>query len=126
MLPDPPGQVLARRVRQAVHLVQVVVIEHVVQRLPRGGDVREVEHPAGRLRDRAYHVDLDAERVAMQALALVPGRDIRQAVRRLERELLENGVGHDSAGSVNPASWKPLARIWHESQARHGLPVRGS
>ena len=44
--PNPAGDILAGRVFQARHLVQVMVVEHVVQRFERCLDVGEVHHDA--------------------------------------------------------------------------------
>ena len=52
-IPDPRGEVLARRVLEPLDLVEVVVVELVEQRLERGLDVAEVHDPAGRRVDVA-------------------------------------------------------------------------
>ena len=89
---------LARRVLEAGHLVQVVVVELVVERLPGVVEALKVDEPAGLLVDRAGDGELDAEAVPVKARALVPGRDLRQAVRRLEAELVHEPDVHGKSG----------------------------
>ena len=84
--PDPAREVFARRVFQAFDLVQVIVIEPFQDRVESRFDVGEVHHPTGLLADRAFDVDADAKRVAVQAGALVAGRDVGQEVGGFEVE----------------------------------------
>ena len=50
----------------------------------------EVLHPAKVTVDRAFHMDGHSVRVTVQPGALVSGGHMREAVRGLERELLED------------------------------------
>ena len=66
------------------------MVELLVQRRERSLDVGKVDHPA-RLRPRlALDVNGHVKRVTVEPSALVIGRDVRQPVRGLERELLED------------------------------------
>ena len=58
-MPDPLREHFACGVRKSVDLVEVVVVEHRVQRRPRGRDVGEVDDPPAALADRPAHVHLD-------------------------------------------------------------------
>src|ERR1035437_9881319 len=71
-VPDPLRQMLAGRVFQPRHLVQVAVVELFVQRLEHGRNIAEVLHPAYVRIDLPAHVDLDAGRMAVAARAPVP------------------------------------------------------
>src|SRR5690606_37602622 len=76
-------------------VVEVVMVQLLVQRLERGLEVGEVHHPAGLRIDRAFHVQLHPERVAVQARALVALGHVGQAMCRLEGEDLEDFHGRD-------------------------------
>src|SRR5580692_3292554 len=65
-VPDPPREDLARRVLEAGDLVQVVVVEPVVQGLPRVVEDLEVDEPARPRVDGAGHGELDAEAMAVE------------------------------------------------------------
>jgi len=92
-LPDPLGEVFAGGVVEAGQIVQVIVIETLVERLEDGLDLGEVANPAGLWIDIAFDINGDAERVAMQASALVPGRYVGEAVCRFEGEFFEQFQG---------------------------------
>lgn len=87
LVPEPPRQVLARGVLEPRHVVQVVVVEQVVQRLPNQVDIAEVDEPARFRVDATMDAKLDFEAVTMQARALVTRRHLRQAMGGLEAEL---------------------------------------
>src|SRR5439155_24100003 len=72
--PDPHRKPLARRVVEALDLIEVTMVEGVVQRCEGALDLGEVDHPTTVLTGRPLHVHRDAERVAVQARALVAGR----------------------------------------------------
>src|SRR5690606_11467658 len=98
-LPDPGGEALAGRVLQPRYLVQVMVVQLLVQRPEGGLDVGEVHDPAGVLARLPRDVQLDPERVPVQARALVPFGHVRQAVRGLQGEDLEDVHAQSSAGT---------------------------
>jgi len=89
-IPDPPGEELARRILEPGNLVQVVVVETIEDRLHRARHIGEVANPAGLLPDRSIDLDPHPERVSVETGALVVGRDVRETVCGLERELLED------------------------------------
>src|SRR6185312_12960810 len=98
-LPDPARQHLAGRILQPLDVVEVVMVELLVEWLERRLQVRKVHDPA-QLRIRlAGHVDLDAEGMAMQARALVAGRDVGKTVGGFEGEGFEDVHGGDSTGA---------------------------
>jgi hypothetical protein len=86
--PDPACQILARRVLEPWDLVQEMVVELILQGLEGALHVGEIEEPTHVLIDCPSESELDAERVAVQASALVSEWHIRQHVSRLERKLL--------------------------------------
>ena len=74
-----------------------MMIESIVDRLKRGFHIREVHYPTAVRIHITGNVQLDAKRMAMQARALVPSRNIGQAMGRLDSEdaedVHENTVG---------------------------------
>jgi hypothetical protein len=80
-----------------------VVVELVVERLEGALHVGEVHDPAAVGARLAGHLQFHREGMAVQARALVPGRHVRQAVRGLDAEDLEDvhlrsiAAGLDSA-----------------------------
>src|ERR1035441_9948468 len=70
-IPYPARDLLAGRIFEAGDLVEIVVVQHPVERLERGADVGEVHHPARLRIDRAGHMNLHAEAVPMKPPALV-------------------------------------------------------
>ena len=94
-VPDPAGDVLARRVLETLDLVQIVVVEAAKKRLEVGLQVGEVHEPAALGLDRPGDVQRDLERVPVESAALVPVGDVRKEVGCLERELLEDLGGRD-------------------------------
>ena len=88
--PDPARQHLAGRIFQSLDLVEIVMIEPVIQRLECRLEIRKIHQPAQLRVGFARYVNLDAERMSVQPRTLVPGRHIRQAMRRFELEYLEN------------------------------------
>jgi hypothetical protein len=67
-----------------------MMIELLVDRIEGTRHIREVHDPTFLPGERAGHVDLDAERMAVQTPALVVFGKIRQAMCRLDGELLED------------------------------------
>lgn len=72
----------------------IELLEHGRERCT---DVGEVGDPTGGLADGSTQMDLDAERMAVQARALVACRHVRQPMRGFDAENLEDvhalGVG---------------------------------
>ena len=87
-LPDPAGDVFAGGVFQAGDFVEEAVVELVFQGAEAGLDVGEIHHPAFEGIDGAFDGDFDAEGVAVEAGALVAGRDVGEGVGGFEGELL--------------------------------------
>jgi hypothetical protein len=58
--------------------------------------------------DRPGNVQLDAKGVAVQARALVPGRDVRQTMSSFDSERAEDlhciGAGREKAGKLSGAA----------------------
>ena len=67
---------------------RLAAVELLEDRRERLLDVREVHDPSELRIDGAGNVDFDAKRMAVQARALVAGRNGGQAMRRLESVLL--------------------------------------
>lgn len=80
---------LAGRVFEPGYLVQIVMVELVVERLKRAPDVGEIHDPPLARLQRAGHVNFDTKRVAVKAVALVPGRHMRQPMSSFNSEYLE-------------------------------------
>lgn len=76
------------------------MVELVIQRPKRLFDVGEIHDPAGVLAGLTFHVDLDPERMAMQARAFVSGRNVGQAVGGFQGEALEDIHGHHCIGTA--------------------------
>ena len=66
------------------------LIEGVVERFEGLLDLAEIHHPSRLRANRPRHMHLDAVRMPVQTAALVTGRDVRESVRRLERELAKD------------------------------------
>ena len=62
-VPDPAREHLARRILEAGDIVQVIVVEPVVKRLPEVVEVTEIDEPTGALVDRPGDRELDLEAV---------------------------------------------------------------
>ncbi|MNJ37905.1 hypothetical protein D3C77_327410 [compost metagenome] len=90
LVPDPFGDHFAGRVFQARNVVQVVVVQLFIQRLEDRLDLGKVANPASMRVQRAGQVQGNLERMTVQTAALVPFRNVRQTVCRLEGELFEN------------------------------------
>src|SRR5262249_9428432 len=88
--PDPACEIFACRVRKARHLIQEVVVEDLVNWLERALYLGEVRNPTGVRVDLASDVNFAAERVSVEARALVIAWNVRQPMRCFERELLED------------------------------------
>jgi len=87
-LPDPAGQVLRRGVRQALDLVEVVVVELLADRPAGFLDVAVVDQVAALRVHFARDDDLDVVAVPVQPATPVPLRERRQRMGRLKRECL--------------------------------------
>ena len=88
-IPDPHGKVLAGRILQAGHVVEIAVVELVVEWLKRPFDLGEIDHPAIVWINRTGDMQLDTKRMPVHAAALVPSRYVRKAMRGFEGERLE-------------------------------------
>jgi len=89
-LEDPARQHLAGGILQALDIVEVMVIQLIEQRREGRFDVGEVHHPAQGRVGLSLHMDLDAERMTVQARALVARRHVRKAVGRFDMEFFED------------------------------------
>src|SRR5262249_9143186 len=94
LVPDPSREDLARRVLQALYLVQVVVIEHRVDGLPERVELPEVDEPAGFRVHRTAYGQLHFERMSVETRALMPLRNLRQVMRGFELELVDQTDVH--------------------------------
>src|SRR5687768_2128184 len=95
LIPDPLRKVLARRVLETGEVVQVIVVEPIVERLPDGVDLTVVDEPTGRGVDRTRDRDLDLEGMTVQAPALVALGDLGQKVSRFEAKLVDEANLHE-------------------------------
>ena len=68
---------LAGRILEAVHVVQVTVVERIEQWLDGGVDLRVVHDPARLVVQQAAHENLNVVGVAVQARAAMIGGDSR-------------------------------------------------
>src|SRR5688572_23023513 len=93
-LPDEARKKLAGRVFEPRDLVQVVVIEQVVERLPQSVEVAVIDEPAGFGVNRSLDRQLHFETVPVQARALVAFWHVRQPVRGFEAVLLDEANVH--------------------------------
>ena len=89
-LPYPHGDMLAGRIFEARHIVQIAVIELVEDRRKGRLDVGEVHDPAGFRARLAADMHFDAKRMPVQARALVPRRYVRQPMRGFELKGFED------------------------------------
>jgi len=80
---------LAGRIFQFLDFVQVMMIQLFIERLERTAKIGEIHDPTGLILYRTGDVNLDPERMAVQAPAFVILRHVRKAVRGFEREDLE-------------------------------------
>jgi hypothetical protein len=88
VFPDPASQVLARWVLKTRNIVEVMMVELVFQRLEGALDIGKVAEPTHVLIDSSSKTDLNAERVTVQAAALMSRRHIWEQVSCLERKFL--------------------------------------
>ena len=77
MLPNPAGQVFARRIFKARNLIQEMMIQLILYRFEREFHISEIAEPTHMLIHPPSEAQLNSERVSVQATALVPHRDIR-------------------------------------------------
>ena len=89
LFPEPLGDDFAGGIFQAGNVIEVVVIQLLIERLEDLLDLGEVTDPAGVGIDLAFDVDGDAEGVAVQPSAFVPGGDVGEAMGGLENKLFE-------------------------------------
>ena len=87
------------------------MVELVEQRFERLLDVCVVHDPAELRIERSGDMDLDAERVPMQARALVPGGHVRKPVRRLDLEGFRNLHRGESTGGRPQGAATVVARL---------------
>jgi len=86
LAPYPARKILAGRILQTRHLVEIAVIELVEQRRERGTEIGEIHDPAELGVQWSAHVHLDAERMSVQTRAFVPRRHIRKSMRGFDPE----------------------------------------
>ena len=92
-LPDPLRKPLAGGIFQSRNVVEIAMIELLEDRREGLFDVGEVHDPAHLRVGFAAHMHFDAERVAVQARALVRRRNVRKPVRRFDLKDLEDVHG---------------------------------
>ena len=96
-LPDPAREILTGRVLEAFDLVQIVVIQSFPNRFAGIPNVGEINDPTELRIELSLYANTDPVRVPVQTLALVPIRNVRKQVRRLETELSPDlHIGPDS------------------------------
>jgi len=78
--PYPSREVLTCGVLQPIYFIQIMMVEHLSDRLERFGDFSIVDEPAGLWIDLAAHPHFTPEGVPMKAETLMLGRNIWQAV----------------------------------------------
>lgn len=71
-----------------------MMIELFVDRGESARDIGEIHHPTFALAKRSCNTNFDTKRMAMQARAFVPGREIRQPMGRFDVKDFEDF--HDS------------------------------
>ena len=89
-LPDPAREILARRVRQTGHLIQIVVVKLVEKGLEGILDAGEVHDPSRVFLHRTADVDFHAERMTVQTAAFVALGGVGQLMRRFNQKNLIN------------------------------------
>ncbi len=114
-IPQPAGEDLARRVLQALDVVQVVVIKPGEERRPRVVQPLVVDEPARLLVHLARHRHLDAIAVTVQLGALVARRHPGQPVGGFEPELL-----HEADLHLRPVLKQEPAAVTAPGAARRG------
>ena len=87
-LPDPTGEVFARGIFQPLDLIEIMMVESFAKRMPRLEQIVKINGPTRVRVHGTSHGDLHAKTVTVQARALVPGRDLRQAVSGFKTELM--------------------------------------
>src|SRR5262249_42532992 len=101
-----PREVLARRIFEPGHLVQVVMIEDLEQRAPGGVHHLVVDEPTRFFVDRPRDGDLDFEAMSVQPRTLVSRRDFGKPMCGFEPELLDEANVHGTtlAGAAGDAT----------------------
>jgi len=84
--PDPLCDSLGGRILEFIDIVEIVVIELVKERCEGGFYVAVIDQPSGAGVHRPLTGKLDAKAVTMKPGALMPLRDIRQAMGSLKVE----------------------------------------
>lgn len=92
-IPDPYREIFAGRILESRHIVEIVMIELIIERRERPLDFGKINHPAKVWIDRPGNMQFNPERMSMHTAALVPGRYVRQAMRRFEGEGFEEFHG---------------------------------
>lgn len=65
------------------------MIQLIVKRLEGSGDIRKINNPPRPAINRAFYVDFNTKRMAVQLGTFMPGRYIRQPVRGIDMKHLE-------------------------------------
>ncbi len=94
-VPDEFCQDFAGGIFQAGNVVEHAVVELLDDRLDQPLDLPEIHHPAGLRIDRACNVNVHTVAVPVDRPALMAGRCVGQAVRRLKTERLYQLGLHD-------------------------------
>src|SRR6185437_4709737 len=89
-LPEPHRELLAGRILEAGDLVEIAVVERLMERSEGGRELGEIAHPAQARVERTRDVHRQQKGVSVQARAFVAGRNVGQAVCRLDAEFLED------------------------------------
>lgn len=98
---DPDGEKLGCRIREPAHVVQELVVERGVKRLPGFREIAEVDDPPRVRIDGAAHAQGDAVAVPVRAAALVAVWHVGEKVGGLEPKLL--GDFRDHSGPEDTA-----------------------
>jgi hypothetical protein len=121
MVPDPDGEPFSGWVFQAFDFIQQVVVEPFYQRIDRASQIGKVDDPAESRIEGAAYRDGAAERVTMDASALVPLCDVRKKVCSLESEVLDElyDFAHSSSLIRLARRCRPTAFCPHGSPEGH-------
>lgn len=88
LLVDPDGDVFRRRIFEPGDLVETMMIELAVERREGLLDFEKIDDEPGLGIDRPFELEFDAVGMAVHIPAAMRRRDLRQEMRRLERESL--------------------------------------
>lgn len=89
-VPNPAGEDFTGGILEAGDVVEIVVVELLVEGTEGGVQVGEVANPAEGWVDLTADVDLDTERMAVQARAFVAGGHVGEAMCGLEAKFFKD------------------------------------